>query len=195
MIIAGTTEEVIWGSGNWVFLDIGFSNKSRTCGLLFGDGDPKEYSFSDASTKIRDFIKDADSSVNLVIEAPLSVAFDEKGNPKGREPEKRGGKTRYWYELGGCLVMVAATYLLRDLTNLSLETEVRLFEGFVSFKDKATESSHSRDVLALRDTVKCPGEFITEPSKLKIVPSDKLFSAFKVCGMDYGVPPVIHNRD
>jgi hypothetical protein len=40
MIEAGTAQQIAWGDGNWVFLDIGFSGTKRTCGLAIGDGEP-----------------------------------------------------------------------------------------------------------------------------------------------------------
>jgi len=133
--------------------------------------------------------------VNLVIEAPLSVSFDIKGNPKGRKPERVNGKTRYWYVGLGCAVMVAATYLIKEISILEMKTEVRLFEGFVSFKSKDIASNHSNDVIALRASIKSPSqETVIKPDEMKIDASDVISSAFKISGMDYGVPPIIQNH-
>ncbi|NLE25507.1 MAG: hypothetical protein GX625_09235 [Clostridiaceae bacterium] len=195
MIRAGSIEEIHWKSGNWVFLDIGFSNKSSSCGLLFGDGEAYEAQFNGAVSDICNFIKNCESPVNLVVEAPLSVSFDKNGNPKGRKPERQNGKTRYWYVGLGCSVMVATTYLMREISKIHVNSEVRLFEGFVSFKSKNIASNHSNDVLALRASIKNPSiEAIVRPNELKIDTSDIISSAFKVSGMDYGVPPIIQNH-
>ena len=48
MIEAGTKSQVVWGNGNWVFLDIGFSRDARSCGLLVGDGEPSSIQFGEA---------------------------------------------------------------------------------------------------------------------------------------------------
>ena len=155
MIRAGKVEEINWESGYWIFLDIGFSNKSSSCGILFGDGEPYEAQFNEAVFKICNFITNNEAPVNLVIEAPLSVSFDKRGNPKGRKPEKQKGQIRYWYVGLGCSVMVAATYFIRELSEIQAKNEVRLFEGSCVFsKTKDRSSNHSSDVLALRASIK-----------------------------------------
>ncbi len=195
MIRAGIIQEIKWNSGNWVFIDIGFANKSRSCGMLFGNGDPSEVTFNEATELICDYLSKQQIPTNLVIEAPLSVCFDVKGNPKGRKPEKQNGKTRYWYVGLGCTVMVAAFYLLRAITDSNPPAEVRLFEGFVSFKDSDNTSNHSNDVILLRDAVinTKPGSII-DPEGFKMEKCDMVSSAFKVGSMDYGVPPIIQNH-
>ena len=97
MIRAGSIDEINTTSGSWVFIDIGFANKAKSCGLLFDDGEPVEVTFNQAVEKICSHIRTSHTPVNLVIEAPLSVSFDNYGNPKGRAVEKHNGKTRYWY--------------------------------------------------------------------------------------------------
>src|SRR5579862_5910591 len=115
MLVAGRVEEIVWGSGNWVFLDIGFS-KGRTCGIAFGDEEPVKASFAEAVRELLRRIPGLWPEVNLVIEAPLSAAFDSLGNPTGRSIERESdGRTRYWYIGAGCVVMTAAMYLLRSL--------------------------------------------------------------------------------
>ena len=54
MIRSGKTEEINWESGDWLFVDIGFSNKSPSCGLLFGDKEPYEAQFNDS---VKDIVK------------------------------------------------------------------------------------------------------------------------------------------
>jgi myosin-crossreactive antigen len=127
-----------------------------------------------------------------VIEAPLSVCFDSKGNPKGRSIEKKDGKTRYWYCGLGCAVMVAAMHLIRDIHEAGCAA--RLFEGFVSFKDGSVGSNHMDDVRFLREVVREPERFaqnIYSAEQLKLDQSDTLQSAFVVAGIDCGVPAVI----
>ena len=91
--------------------------------------------------------------------------------------------------------MVAALYLIKAITDSNPPKEVRLFEGFVSFKSKGKASNHSKDVMLLRNAVKKPGpESIISPENLIMNETDEISSAFKVGGMDYGVPPIIQNH-
>jgi hypothetical protein len=197
MIEAGKLEQVRWGDGNWVFLDIGFSAKARSSGLLIADGEPKCFQFADATRQITEHVSLAKTTTNLVIEAPLSVCFNKSGNPTGRRIEKEQTqgktKTRYWHSGLGCSVMVAATYLIRALSKAAPEGQVRLFEGFVSYKEKGT-SDHCMDVRLLREVVQRPTKFaacIVSCDALRAEPEDQIFSAFKVSGFDCGVPAVI----
>jgi hypothetical protein len=192
-IAAGQITDIQWSRGFWVFLDIGFSTRAKSCGLLLHDSNPKQLLFSEAVHTIIGITKKHER-INLLIEAPLSAAFDFSGNPKGRAIEKEGTKTRYWYNGPGCAVMVAAFYLLRAMMGVDSDSDVRLFEGFVTYKKKGSRSNHSGDVLLLREVVKSPEEYsecIYPPEALLRDKKDKLVSAFKVGGMDFGIPPLI----
>jgi hypothetical protein len=194
MINAGTIEDILWKSGTWVFLDIGFSKRKKSCGLLVHDGEPSEFQFKEARALILEIASMAAGPVNLAIGAPLSVAFDKSGNPSGRSIERQGGKTRYWYNGLGCAVMVSAMYLVRAIHNSCPKRDVRLFEGFISYKDSKGESDHLRDVLLMRQVVKEPVTNVASiiaPSSLRMAIDDQLVSAFCVAGLDCGVPPVI----
>ena len=50
--------------------------------------------------------------------------------------------------------MIAATYLIRDIHDLNFKRPVRLFEGFISFKDRSQASNHGNDVDLLRRVVR-----------------------------------------
>jgi hypothetical protein len=195
MITAGKKSDVHCGNGTWVFLDIGFSNNGKTCGLAFDDESPRSLQYGKARKEIVDRIRKHEGLVNLVIEAPLSVCFDCHGNPKGRKIERRGSKTRYWYGGLGCAVLTAAMYLIRDIQEATKEMpniEIRLFEGFVSFKESGTE--HAKDVSDLRDKVKNSKKHqgcIHDSEALKFCESDVICSAFCVADLDCGVPAVI----
>jgi len=204
MIEAGLPQHVCPESGEWMFIDIGFSSKRKSCGVLGDDIAARELTFAEAraciiaagstaqSEAVSIFNK---STLNLLIEAPLSVAFSEKGNPTGRIFERLNGEQhRYWYEGGGCLVMTAAVYLLRALYDSKPTRKVRLFEGFVSFKPKGRTTSHHRDVESLRSVVRDrsrPHGLVLAPTELASNPSDIVVSAFSVAGMNFGVPSVI----
>jgi hypothetical protein len=194
-IRAGLVEEIHWDSGNWIFLDIGFSEKLKTCGLCIGEDAPVNLRFGDMKAKVAASVQTSSRPSNLVIEAPLSVAFTKSGNPTGRAIEVQEGKNpRYWYLQGGAAVMVAAQYLIHHLMNEAVGSEIRLFEGFVSFKPKHEKTDHSKDVELLREVVKNPAVFSTAiitPQQLTRDPSHNLQGAFSIMGVKVGVPPII----
>jgi hypothetical protein len=201
MVEAGLPQDVCPESGEWLFVDVGFSSKGKSCGLVSNDDTPKVLTFAEARASIiaAAAVNEAASrgnkaTLNLLIEAPLSVAFNERGNPTGRIFEKLEERHRYWNEGGGCLVMTAAMYLLRALHDSKPRRKVRLFEGFVSFKEKGHATSHCKDVEALRtvvlDHTRLHG-MVLAPDKLASNPSDKVVSAFAVAGMNFGVPSVV----
>ena len=201
MIEAGTREQITWGGGNWVFLDVGFSTKKLSSGLAIRDAQPNPMRFADAKRLIVEHVTRANSATSLVIEAPLSVCFNKNGNPTGRRIEKETiegkTKTRYWHAGLGCSVMLAAMYLIRAISEAAPDNRVRLFEGFVSYKDRADSTDHCGDVELLRQVVMDPTRFadcIVSGDDLRADPADDVVSAFKVCGLDCGVPAVIRRR-
>ncbi|MEX0827483.1 MAG: hypothetical protein WD005_00865, partial [Haliea sp.] len=121
---------------DWAFIDLGFAEKSKSCGTLLNDGAPQVMQFSAMQTWLQGVVKTMAGPLNLVIEAPLSVAFNSNGNPTGRAIERRGSLTRYWYVGLGTTVLVAATYLLRSLQEVDADANIHLIEGLASFKDR-----------------------------------------------------------
>jgi hypothetical protein len=194
MIRAGTTEEVHRDSGEWIFVDIGFAKAARSCGVLIGVGAPKLLTFGETRRELAELVGGSGEPINLLLEAPLSVAFTQRGNPTGRRVEKRGAQVRYWYVGLGTTVLLAAAYLLREMANANRKREVRLFEGFVSFKEKGVASSHAEDVIKLRAAVYAEldsAHRIFGPADLAMSPGDRIESAFTFAGMEFGIPPVI----
>ena len=196
MIHAGKVSDIksehSWSNGTWLFLDIGFSKSERTCGVLIHDTDPVRKTFGEAVNLVKEASRDY-PVLNLVIEAPLSITFDKvSGNPVGRWFEKKDEQHRYWYAGLGCLVMVATLYLMRELTSTNPKGEIKLFEGFISFKTE--KSDHLKDVKLLRTVVKDPhkyAKFIIEPT---VNSSSEIKSAFEIMGSsfnNFGIPPVI----
>jgi hypothetical protein len=190
-----TIVEVQDATANWLFIDIGFSAEAASSGFLDGWGVPRLMTFAELCRETVEVCCRGDPPLHLLIEASLSVAFNSAGNPTKRSVEKRIGENpRYWYLGPGCGVMVAAMYLLRTIYDAQPRREIRLVEGFASFKPKGMKSSHAGDVLALRDVVwKRPGSSgrMLSPEELRVAPSDRLESAFAVAGMDFSVPPVV----
>src|SRR5438874_1419213 len=132
MIRAGLVSEVQRDSGEWIFADVGFSRNASSCGLLVGNGEPSEMTFGKFVASIAQAAARGDSPLNLLIEAPLSVAFTGDGNPTGRSVERRGRESRYWYAGLGCSVLVATMHLLQAVLAEHPRGEIRLFEGFAS---------------------------------------------------------------
>ena len=195
MIMPGDRHQVRPDSGRWVFVDIGFSRDKRSCGILVDDSDPRVVHFGDLVSTIAREMEKSPSPLNLLIEAPLSIAFNANGNPTGRKIEKRGTQHRYWYEPAGAAVLLATMHLLRRLHDVRYSREVRLFEGFASFKPKEARSSHADDVLILRSVAWGEKGTIVDEHGLKMRDDDILLSAFAVSGMNYGIPAVVVVED
>src|SRR6266700_7427838 len=115
MISAGCVSHIRWADDRWILLAIGFSSRKPSCGLLLGTDLPQCVQFGEAKQRILERIQSSPTGIELVIEAPLSVCFDSRGNPKGRKIEREDNQHRYWYESLGCSVMVAAMYLVHEI--------------------------------------------------------------------------------
>ena len=197
MIVPGTCDSAGRDSGEWVFVDIGFSRNRKSCGIAIDDSEPCAVLYRDLEPLIAHELNKGSSPLNLLIEAPLSVAFNADGNPTGRKIEKRGRDTRYWYVGAGAATLLAATHLLHRLHDTPARRKIRLFEGFASFKSKGSPSSHEADVAKLRRVVWGESEKgrIVGEEGLKMGGDDILLSAFAVSGMDFGVPAVVVVED
>lgn len=187
-------------SADWLFVDMGFAQSDNTsCGIAFNRYAPCEVNFGKLVGRVTHHTKKAcDLPLNLLIEAPLSVAFDQNGNPTGRKCIDPSGKNhRYWYEQPGVGMMVAALYLVRAVIDAGIGREVRLFEGFASFKGEG-KSDHKKDVEDLRNIVK------NERNECIRFPGDHagdtiLKSAFAVIDSrkirPEEIPPVVYTRE
>jgi hypothetical protein len=89
--------------------------------------------------------------------------------------------------------MVAALYLVRRVMEAKPDADIRLFEGFVSYKTKK-KRTHCDDAALLKVVVDNPDRHasnIFSSDSLKMDSTDTLVSAFLVAGIDAGIPPVI----
>lgn len=194
-IRAGTIDEMNVASGDWLIVDVGFSATKKSCGYRDVAGQALEVTFSDLIERILNEAKrKTDHPLNLLFEAPLSIAFDEKGNPTARKIEKRGKETRYWYVGLGCSVLVATTHILKKIVDSKPTREIRLFEGMASFKKRDSGHTHRDDVERLYKALKSPNRNAkkVDPNGLRSEKTYRLESAFKVAGMDFDVPPVLN---
>ena len=192
-IIAGSVNDICKESGDWMIVDVGFSREKASCGVWTSKEIAKEVTYGCLKKWVIQEAQEKDSPpLNLLLEAPLSVVFNKDGNPDHRSCDKRGNQYRDWYVNAGASTLVAAGHLLRALHDCKRQREVRLFEGLVSFKPQGAESSHTGDVLALKNAVWDPGKRqIVNPDALAINHGDRVESAFAFAGMNFGVPPVI----
>lgn len=176
----------------WVIVDIGFSNNSRSCGVTINGReipDPiKPYRVTSSKPKtlgnkhygmlcpaITEWLSHDSSpikarAVNLMIEAPLSVAFAKRsgprgklqgahqGNPIARNPDKLRAanrqdgsqdQQRLWYTQPASGLVIAAIRLIQELASVLDGWDISLFEGFVSFKNKDGPMGHWRDTCKL----------------------------------------------
>jgi len=160
-IRAGKLEDLMDEDAELIIVDLGFSSKKSTCVWDVNKEDPQTMSFANAVDKVAKIC--SGNAVNLILEAPLSCGFDDKGNPAVRRNiERRGSKTRGWHSnRGGAVTFIAACVFLRKLLeklycdndkNLFKECDIRLFEGFVSFKND-DDNSHERDCKRMNETI------------------------------------------
>ena len=191
-IRAGCVRELNKDSGDWIFVDIGFSSTDSSCGVLKNCGEPRTMKFGELVDYLRGKVGEESLPLNLMIEAPLSVAFRKNGNPVGRAGEKRGSEHRYWYNQAGPRVLLAAGFLMRELFDCERQREVRLFEGFASFKSSTDKDSHKEDAKSLRRAAwNRTKHQVIGPSELKTPDTHVLECAFAFAGMDFGIPPVV----
>ena len=171
-ISAGSVNDIQMDSGQWMIVDIGFSTRKSSCGVWTGTGEPHAVTFGELKRKvIQEAEKAYPSRLNLLLEAPLSVAFNKDGNPTRRLCDEividKKLEYRDFYGNAGAKVLIAADHLLRELRGSQRQGDVRLFEGFVSFKSKGTVSSDIKDVLKLKAIVCNPATAcISHPHKL-----------------------------
>lgn len=153
---AGNIEDItpVQNNADWAIVDIGFSSTRKSCGIgIYREGkepDLREEIFSYVVNTLTEMSSEPlGTPLNLIIEAPLSASFNSQGNPTGRAFEKRKDSktTRYWYVGAGSSVLLAALYLLKALyANPARSRDIRLFEGFVSFKENSSNNTHIDDV-------------------------------------------------
>lgn len=202
IIRAGTMAELRQRGGDWAFVDVGFSRSSKTCGFLHvpgtaaSRGEPTAVTlrFGELVRKVVELAQQDGPPLHLVLEAPLSAAFGADGNPLGRSVEKQASATRYWYAGLGCSVLVASLYLLKAVSEARPAREVRLYEGFVSFKDSAKASNHVGDVQALKAVVwsgGLGGGAFHEPAPLEGYGNALVTSTLALLGLDANPPPII----
>ena len=213
-IIAGSTDsiknsDIKKDPAEWLIVDIGFSMEDRSCCVWTGTEGAKVVTFGNLVQLLKlEFRKKDPLDLNLVIEAPLSIAFQKNGNPTLRAcyrlPDKSStgqSQSRPWYTNAGATTFIAAQTLFRELRLCQVRRTVGLFEGFLSFKRSGDESitkgeaGHIEDVLKLKNAIWTGRDReIFGPGKLRERPDHGMESAaFPFLDRDL-IPPVIRIR-
>ena len=154
-----------------VAVDLGFSGRGRTTGValsLPSDSNAKAYRFAEAVVVVAERFRAVGEAV-LVLEAPLSAAFDIYGNPRPRGIFERVPLSRWWSTGPGASTALAALFFLREL-KLQLKTTdipIHLIEGFVTGIDSG---DHDLVATALRNGFQekqnCKWHSVTEEGKV-----------------------------
>jgi hypothetical protein len=118
-----------------IAVDLGFASKAKSCGLAcHGTSiqNPCAVQFGEAVRRVAALIS-AHSELVLILEGPLSAAFDRRGNPCARGEFERTTPPRWWSLGSGATVALSALYFLRNLCSMteSSPSTVHLTEGFV----------------------------------------------------------------
>ena len=145
-------------------------------------------------TSIIEAAGEAGQPLNLLIEAPLSAAFDKGLNPIPRSIERKffqgRNQVRAWHFRTGAVPLLSAMTLLRLVSRSTPARDVRLFEGFGAFEWAGAPGEEV--VLALWAAVRGRDrQRIRGPETLVSGEDDILLPAFTIDGTDIGIPPVI----
>jgi hypothetical protein len=197
LIRAGTADELRVPTGDWLFVDIGFAASSATTGMLLREADgteqPDVVTYGALVDRVVALAGREGPPLHAVVEAPLSAAFDEAGNPCGRALERRGTQQRYWYCGPAPITLAAALFLLQAVVRAPPRRELRLFEGFVTFKPasggRGKRDRHLADARTLRDLVFSSAR-PAEPVTPRGTRPGRVVSLLELLGQ-HGEPPLI----
>ena len=132
-------------------VDLGFSGTSRSCGFASFDGkgplSPVKRTFRECVDDVATHVHRHGDSV-LVIEAPLSACFNDRGNPCARGPFEEAPKPRWWSLRAGATMALAAQYFLRFVQQRLGDGTLHLVEGFVVGQDSGADETVASHLLA-----------------------------------------------
>lgn len=115
-------------------VDMGLSGSSKSCGVSqmgHNSSISARHYFADAIRTVADFFRSHGSGV-LILEAPLSAAFDVDGDPCARGFFEKTGKPRWWNLRAGASMALASLHFCHRLRELLPEDiGIHLVEGFV----------------------------------------------------------------
>ena len=114
---------------------MGVSGSSKSCGVALAvpgeELEAEAYHYGNAAATVADFLKKHRGGV-VILEAPLSAAFNTKGNPRPRGDFEDGDRPRWWSFGAGAQMALSALYFCRRLDEfLPKNLLIHLIEGFV----------------------------------------------------------------
>lgn len=134
-----------------IAIDLGFSGKERSCGFASAEagGAPMlvDYTFNGCVDAVLNWVGRVGESV-MVIEAPLSAAFNEQGNPGPRGAFEQEPKPRWWSLGAGATTALAAQHFLRLVQQRMAHGKLHLIEGFVVGEHSKSHKDVAKDLLA-----------------------------------------------
>ena len=134
-----------------IAVDLGFSGTSRSCGLASFDGmaslRPVKRSFRECVDDVAAHVHRHGDSV-LIIEAPLSACFNDRGNPCARGSFEEAPRPRWWSLRAGATMALAAQYFLRFVQQRLGKGTLHLVEGFVVGQDSGADEAVASHLLA-----------------------------------------------
>lgn len=117
-------------------VDMGFSGKTASSGYAYRAAGVKQASsenktFADCLQAVTEQIGQV-GDLLLIIEAPLSAAFDRNGNPQPRGTFESSPKPRWWSLGPGAAMSLAAMHFLKRLASqIPANRKCFLVEGYV----------------------------------------------------------------
>lgn len=126
-------------------VDMGFSGKTASAGFayLMSRNESclsRNLTFSDCVHAVAEKVRQQGDLI-LLLEAPLSAAFDAKGNPQPRGRFESHPKPRWWSLGPGASMSLAAMHFLRRLVGVVCpESRIYLIEGYVVGTDSGKDS-------------------------------------------------------
>lgn len=132
-------------------VDLGFSGTSRSCGVASFDDKGSMSSgrrtFSECVAEVVAHISNHGECV-LVIEAPLSACFNERGNPCARGQFEAVPTPRWWSLRAGAAMALAAQHFLRFVQQRMRGGKLHLVEGFVVGSNSGADEMVASQLLA-----------------------------------------------
>jgi hypothetical protein len=125
-----------------VAVDLGYSAKSKSCGLATSDGAAVDsLEFGQCIAAVAQLLAEKGRHT-LILEAVLSTYHTENGNPAIRGDFEKG---RGWYHGPGVTTFAAALRFLSELNRVLGDglRPIPLVEGFLSYKPERT--THAAD--------------------------------------------------
>jgi len=141
-----------------IAVDMGFSSRTASCGYAFRSGHSSQTvsgnkKFNECLRAVATQISDC-KELLLILEAPLSAAFDQPGNPQPRGEFERAPKPRWWSLGAGAAMSLAAMYFLQGIVKtVSAECRCHLIEGFVVGADSGNDADVAETLISC-----CAGE-------------------------------------